>query len=435
MQERPDRPDYPTVDYPSIASTLSSGGNAGTAVSTLDPYIPPNVPHGLPHVVRFATLSSMDLPLEVRFLIIMLARFANVDGVASVAVSTLCEICRIGSKNTVERWIGLAADVGILRKEPGKGGKDRKSNSYTFLGASRDWAPLPVGRPDTNPIVALAQARRLIEELQPRAARVDDLEAELVLLEAEMALLRNGSANGHPEVTSGESEPRAAPPSDSYETALPEDSRASHGAIGHPEMTNGPPENAPEVASHSYETALPEDSRASHGAIGHPEMTNGSVESPHDENPHSHEAPYSEPSSATQEATGHSKVTDGSDEGQEYLSRRGRVEALVMEHRSYYDRRFRGGVLSAIHHFSLNAENEDDLIRQVNVLRAGQEPGSSGAGAAQGAERPPPREETLTEAGRREVEYCPDCSSPYTTFNGADRCPDCTGRRRRESEA
>ena len=435
MQERPDRPDYPTVDDPSIASTLSSGGNAGTAVSTLDPYIPPNVPHGLPHVVRFATLSSMDLPLEVRFLIIMLARFANVDGVASVAVSTLCEICRIGSKNTVERWIGLAADVGILRKEPGKGGKDRKSNSYTFLGASRDWAPLPVGRPDTNPIVALAQARRLIEELQPRAARVDDLEAELVLLEAEMALLRNGSANGHPEVTSGESEPRAAPPSDSYETALPEDSRASHGAIGHPEMTNGPPENAPEVASHSYETALPEDSRASHGAIGHPEMTNGSVESPHDENPHSHEAPYSEPSSATQEATGHSKVTDGSDEGQEYLSRRGRVEALVMEHRSYYDRRFRGGVLSAIHHFSLNAENEDDLIRQVNVLRAGQEPGSSGAGAAQGAERPPPREETLTEAGRREVEYCPDCSSPYTTFNGADRCPDCTDRRRRESEA
>ena len=435
MQERPDRPDYPTVDDPSIASTLSSGGNAGTAVSTLDPYIPPNVPHGLPHVVRFATLSSMDLPLEVRFLIIMLARFANVDGVASVAVSTLCEICRIGSKNTVERWIGLAADVGILRKEPGKGGKDRKSNSYTFLGASRDWAPLPVGRPDTNPIVALAQARRLIEELQPRAARVDDLEAELVLLEAEMALLRNGSANGHPEVTSGESEPRAAPPSDSYETALPEDSRASHGAIGHPEMTNGPPENAPEVASHSYETALPEDSRASHGAIGHPEMTNGSVESPHDENPHSHEAPYSEPSSATQEATGHSKVTDGSDEGQEYLSRRGRVEALVMEHRSYYDRRFRGGVLSAIHHFSLNAENEDDLIRQVNVLRAGQEPGSSGAGAAQGAERPPPREETLTEAGRREVEYCPDCSSPYTTFNGEERCPDCTDRRRRESEA
>ena len=106
-----------------------------------------------------------------------------------------------------------------------------------------------------------------------------------------------------------------------------------------------------------------------------------------------------------------------------------------MEHRGYYDRRFRGGVLSAVHHFSLDSENEDDLLRQVNVLRAGQEPGSSGAGAAQGAERPPPREEPLTESGRREVEYCPDCGSPYTTFNGEERCPDCTGRRRRESEA
>ena len=434
MQEHQDRPDYPTVDDPSLSSALSSGVPAGTAVSALEPYIPPNVPHGLPHVVRFATLSSMDLPLEVRFLIIMLARFANVDGVASVAVSTLCEICRIGSKNTVERWIGLAADVGILRKEPGKGGKDRKSNSYTFLGASRDWAPLPVGRPDTNPIVALAQARRLIEELQPRAARVDEMEAEVALLRAEVALLRNGGANGHPEVTNGEGEPPAAPPSDSYETALPETSRGSHGAIGHPEMTNGPPENAPEVASHSYETPDSGSSQGSHEAIGHSEVTNGSVEPPPDENPHSHEAPYSEPSSATQEATGHSAVTSGSDEGQEYLSRRGRVEALVMEHRSYYDRRFRGGVLSAIHHFSLNSENEDDLLRQVNMLRAGQEPGSSGAGAAQGPERPPPREEPLTESGRREVEYCPDCGSPYTTFNGEERCPDCTGRRR-ESEA
>ena len=339
----------------------------------------------------------MDLPLEVRFLIIMLARFANVDGVTTIAVSALCEICRIGSKNTVERWIGLAADMGILRKEPGKGGKDRKSNSYTFLGTARDWAPLPVGRPDTNPIVALAQARRFIEELQPKAARVDDLEAELVLLRAEVALLRNGSTNGHPEVTNGEGEPPAAPPSDSYETALPEDSRGSHGAIGRPEVTNGPPENASEVASHSYENPDSGSSQESHGPIGH------------------------------------FRVPNGSDEGQEYLARRRRVEAMVTEHRSYYDRRFRGGVLSAIHHFSLNSENEDDLLRQVNVLRAGQEPGSSGVGAEQGAEGPAPP--VNPETGRSEVEYCPDCDSPYTTFNGEERCPDCTGRRRRESEA
>ena len=240
-----------------------------------------------------------------------------------------------------------------------------------------------------------------------------------------MALLRNGNTNGHPEVANGEDEPRAAPPSDSYETALPEASRGSHGAIGHPEMTNGPPENAPEVASHSYETP---DSGSS-------QVTNGSVETPPDENPHSHETPYSEPSSATQEPIGHSGVAGGSDEGQQYLARRGRVEALVTEHRGYYGRSFRGGVLSAIHHFSLNSENEQELLRQVSVIRAGQEPSPSGAGVAQGGERPPPREERLTESGRREVEYCPDCGSPYTTFNWEERCPDCTDLRRRESEA
>ena len=58
-------------------------------------------------------------------------------------------------------------------------------------------------------------------------------------------------------------------------------------------------------------------------------------------------------------------------------------------------------------------------------------------GQSQEPERPPvPASEPLTESGRREVEFCPDCNSPYTTFNGEERCPDCTDlRRRREREA
>jgi hypothetical protein len=385
------------VNDPSLSSALSSAGNVGKAVATLEPYIPPNVPHGLPHVVRFATLSSMDLPLEVRFLIIMLARFANVDGVASVAVSTLCEICRIGSKNTVERWIGLASDVGILRKQPGKGGKDRKSNSYTFLGASRDWAPLPVGRPDTNPIVALAHARRLIEELQPRAARVDEMEAEVALLRAEVALLRNGGANGHPEVGNGEDEPPAAPPSDSYETAVPDDARESHGAIGHFLVTNGSSESSPEEASHSYETPNSGSSHGTHGAIGH------------------------------------SQVTNGLDEGQEYLARRARVETLVLEHRTYYERSFdRRGLPGAVEFFSRSAENEQDLIRQVGILNAGGDPRETGTG-------PPPdnaaQPQARVDPDRYEVGDCPDCGRPFATHGGAEYCTDCTERRRRESEA
>ena len=163
MQSHQDQPEYATVGGPPLASTAQSDNSDCAAVSALEPY----VPHGLPNVVRYATLSSLNLPLEARFLILMNARFADVHGVASVANSTLGEVCRIGSHHTLERWVSLAADVGILRKEPGKGEKDRKSNSYTFLGADRNWAPLPVGRPDTNPIVALAQARRISECLSP----------------------------------------------------------------------------------------------------------------------------------------------------------------------------------------------------------------------------------------------------------------------------
>ena len=245
MQERQDRSDYPTVNDSPFPSTAQSDNSAGTAVSALEPYTPPNVPHGLPQGVRLATLSSMYLPLDVRFLIIMIARFADVRGVASVANSTLCEICRIGSHQTVERWISLAADAGILRKEPGKGGKDRKSNSFTLLGADRDWAPLPVGHPDTNPVGALALARLVIELMQAKAARVDDLEAETDLLRRELALLRNGHTNSYYGVTNGEDEPPAGPPGDSNETADSRSSQEAQGAIGHPGVPSGPPDNPP----------------------------------------------------------------------------------------------------------------------------------------------------------------------------------------------
>ena len=426
MQESHDRPAYPTVNEPSFASTLQSDNSARTAVSTLEPYVPPNVPHGLPHVVRYATLSSMDLPLEVRFLIIMIARFADVHGVASVANSTLGEICRIGSHHTVERWISLASDVGILRKEPGKGGKDRKSNSYTFLGEDRSWAPLPVGQPDTNPIVALAQARRLIEELQAKAARVDDLEAEL-------ALLRNGHTNGHSEVTNGEDEPPAGPPGDSYETADSRTSPETHGAIGHSRVTNGSAENPPEEDSRSYETPDSGTSQESQGAIGHCGVTNGSPTNPPEAASDSYEAPDSGSSQGTHGAIGHSEVTNGPDEGQEYLSRRARVQELVMNHRDYYQRSFdRRGVLGAIEYFSRSGENEQELMRQAGILEAGGDPRQSGTD-------PPPepgaQSQTSEDSDRYGVGQCPDCGGPFATHGGATHCTDCTERRRRESEA
>ena len=86
-----------------------------------------------------------------------------------------------------------------------------------------------------------------------------------------------------------------------------------------------------------------------------------------------------------------SEVTGEPDEGRQYLSRRARVEALVLEHRPYYDRSFRGGVLTAIEFFSRSDENEQELLRQAGILEAGQDPRAQDAGPPKGNEGPPPR--------------------------------------------
>jgi hypothetical protein len=375
---------------PSYSSPAAYNNGAAAALAgSAEPYIHPTIPLGLPHVVQFVEASIHHLPMSVRFVGDRLSRYANAKGEVSMAASFLCRITGLGSRNTADHHLRLIESLGVMEKRPGKGGMDRKSNTYVFQGADRNWKPLPTERPGTDPWVALARSRRENEALR----------GEIEELQAELARLMNGATIAHPGVTDGDGVPHPEQSSHSYETAGPVRSSEESGAIAHSELSNGPDTIPPQEASHSYETAGPVRSSEESGAIAHSELSNGP------------------------------------DTGQEYLSRRGRVEALVMEHRGYYDRRFRGGVLSAVHHFSLNSENEDDLLRQVNVLRAGQEPSPSGAGAAQGAERPPPREEPLTESGRREVEYCPDCGSPYTTFNGEERCPDCTGLRRRESEA
>ena len=411
---------------PSYSSPAAYNNGAAAALAgSAEPYVHPTIPLGLPHVVQFVEASIHHLPMSVRFVGDRLSRYANAKGEVSMAASFLCRITGLGSRNTADHHLRLIESLGVMEKRPGKGGMDRKSNTYVFQGEDRNWKPLPTERPGTDPWVALARSRRENEALR----------SEIEELQAELARLMNGATIAHPELSNG---PETAPPQDashSYETADPVRSSEEAGAIAHSELSNGPETAPTQDASHSYETAGPVRSSEEAGAIAHSELSNGPDTIPPQEASHSYETADSGGSPEESGPIAHSELSNGPDTGQEYLSRRARVEALVMEHRGYYDRRFRGGVLSAVHHFSLNSENEDDLLRQVNVLRAGQDPGSSGAGAAQGAERAPPREEPLTESGRREVEYCPDCGSPYTTFNGEERCPDCTGRRRRESEA
>ena len=373
---------------PSAGSPAAyDNGAANTTVDSAEPYVHPTIPLGLPHVVQFVEASIHHLPMSVRFIGDRLSRYANARGEVSMAASFLCQITGLGSRNTADHHLRLIESLGVMEKRPGRGGKDRKSNTYVFLGGDRNWKPLPTERPGTDPWVALARSRRENEALR----------TEIEELQAELARMMNGGTIAHSELSNDANEGQEQP-SHSHETADPGGSSEESGPIAHSELSNGPETVPPQEASHRYETA-------------------GSGVSPGESGP-----------------IAHSELSNGSGEGQEYLARRDRVESLVMKHRTYYDRSFhRRGVLGAIEYFSRSAENERELVRQVGILDAGHDPGRTSNEARQQTERPTPP--VNPETGRSEVEYCLECGSPYTTFNGEERCPDCTGRRRRESEA
>ena len=188
-------------------------GATATSVDSTEPYVHPTIPLGLPHVVQFVEASMHHLPMSVRFVGDRMSRYANAQGVVSMAVPFICQITGLGSKNTAEHHIRLMVALGVLEKRPGKGGHDRKSNTYVFLGEQRSWKPLPTERPGTDPWIALAQARRENEELR-----------------AEVSRLRESMAIGHSGVTDGHEAEPPEPSSHSYETAVSDPSTAVHGS-------------------------------------------------------------------------------------------------------------------------------------------------------------------------------------------------------------
>ena len=196
MQDHNSSYQDPSADSPAPYGN----GTAGTTVAATEPYVHPTIPLGLPHVVQFVEASLCHLPMSVRFVGDRMSRYANAKGVVSMAVPFICQITGLGSKNTAEHHIRLMESMGVLEKRPGKGGKDRKSNTYIFLGQQRNWRPLPTERPGTDPWIALAQARRENEELR-----------------AEIARLKSDWAIGHSGVTDGEEAEAPPPTSHSYE--------------------------------------------------------------------------------------------------------------------------------------------------------------------------------------------------------------------------
>ena len=214
---------------PSADSQATYGNGAiATPVAATEPYVHPTIPLGLPHVVQFVEASLHHLPMSVRFVGDRMSRYANAKGAVSMAIPLICQITGLGSKNTAEHHIRLMESMGVLEKRPGKGGKDRKSNTYVFLGEQRNWKPLPTERPGTDPWIALAQARRENEELRAVIAR-----------------LMKGVAIGHSGVTDGQEAETPEPTSHSYETPDFSTHTGDHQAIGHSRVTDGSAESMP----------------------------------------------------------------------------------------------------------------------------------------------------------------------------------------------
>ena len=124
---------------------LAENGHDNTSFDSTEPYVPPRIPLGLPHVVHFVEASLWHLPQTIRTVGERMSRYADKDGKASIALPFLCEIAGLGSKNTAEHAIAVMASMGVLGKAPGQGRKGPQIQHVHVPGQGAQLAP-PAGR-------------------------------------------------------------------------------------------------------------------------------------------------------------------------------------------------------------------------------------------------------------------------------------------------
>ena len=126
-------------------------GAIATPVESTDPYVHPTIPLGLPHVVNFVEASLHHLPMSVRFVGDRMSRYANAQGVVSMAVPFICQITGLGSKNTAEHHIRLLAAMGVLEKRPGKVAMTARATPMCSWASSATGSPCPRSGPAPTP--------------------------------------------------------------------------------------------------------------------------------------------------------------------------------------------------------------------------------------------------------------------------------------------
>ena len=107
-------------NIPHSAPASYDNGSTDAPVDNPDPFVPPRIPVGLPHVVQFVEGSLYHLPQTIENVGQKMSRYADKDGVVSIALPFLCNITGLGSHHTADhchRGYGVLGGAGQAPKQ------------------------------------------------------------------------------------------------------------------------------------------------------------------------------------------------------------------------------------------------------------------------------------------------------------------------------
>ena len=136
----------------------------------VDPYIPP----GDPVLLAWVDRSTGDLPPAARLMWHFMARHGDqASHRASVPITTLMRLCRVGSHNTIRAYLKMGVQIRLAKLVlKSQKGNNVTPDTYQFLDREREYKPLPVAYPGVPQYLANSYQRHRIEELEDEIARL-----------------------------------------------------------------------------------------------------------------------------------------------------------------------------------------------------------------------------------------------------------------------